>query len=489
MNVARTTIALAVLGLAAAWFAATRSGGPAEAIGPAAVERVAAAPAQDSGELAPVDPTQSASIEEFHEAVPVADESAGTAVASRATSLANAVSGRLVVRAVDALSNEPLRSFGARLASETRFADEHSRDASGELELPLSPDTYSIVISAPGYESLELAPARVAADETNRLEPARLRPGSGRILVDVLGALSDGRRLQVELIGAGRRPCEHCGDAVDPVVANAERTAALLAWDRVAPCPACGFASKGSRVAVGASQHAEFGNLASGNYALRVSDGSGLTICEPSELTLREGAVAQIAFDLSSLRYVELEFLDTDGRSLSEEWRLRLADTSDEVEEIVVEGNGMRVTSIALEFRDEAANLMATASFVPPLPRGSVGFSIGVGGGRAAFRLARATFDRARGPDDKLWPEPAAARFGPATVACELGNDGLARVGPLPSSRLELLASIAHFAADATVPATRATTRVTLKLRVMPTLPGAAPAIASYGAFEQAGMR
>jgi hypothetical protein len=487
MKAAHVAIALLLLGLCVAWLAWTGSDKRAAAIAAAPEAGDAVSPAKTPADRSPYTLTHPAPIDPITEEAAAFVESARTPVVSEATPVRKAGIGRLIVRAVDATTNEPLRYFGVRLVSDTRFASERSHDTSDEIELPLTPDTYSIVVSAPGYESVELPPAKVTADETNRLAPANLRPGSGSIWVDVSAAAFAGRSLYVELIGAGRRPCERCADTVDATAASDARA---RAWERTTPCASCGFAREQSRLPLSVSPNVEFASLGSGNYALRVSDDHGLTVCQERELVLRNGERARVAFDVSSLRFVELECFDTDGRSLTEEWRSRLADTQEDEAEIVSGDSGYRRQVIALEFSDDSQNRVATASILPPIPRGSAAVSIGVGR-RASDGLGstRRWFDRERRRDDTLWPEPAAAGFGPTIVACDIEDNGIARVGPLPSSLMELHATAAHFIADAVVPSSRATTRIALKLRTKPLELNATPEPATFSAFEMAGVK
>jgi len=389
--------------------------------------------------------------------------------------------GKLLVRAVDAATDEPLRSFGVRLLSETRFADERSHDASGELELPLTPGTYALVVSSPGYEPTEVAEATVRTGETNRLEPARLRAGAGVIVAEVLGR--DRLDLTVELIGVGRRPCERCGDDPDAAPGAAPDTGALDPWERDAPCSACGFSQDRSCVRLTSGQRAEFRGLASGHYALRVHDGGDLVVCEDREVFLPDAGFERVAFELSRERYVELEFLDVDERSLSDEWRRRLAEAGDEPEEVIVsfEG-GIRMNPITLAFSDDTSALVATAVVVPPLPQGAGGIFVS-GGSFASRPRSGASADRARRPEDLLRPAPVPARFD-LEIACDIDANGLARVGPLPSARLTLVATAESFAAEALVPASRTDTRVTLRLRSTVPEAAATPELATYARYE-----
>ena len=392
--------------------------------------------------------------------------------------------GKLLVRAVDATTDEPLRSFGVRLLNDARFADERTHDASGELELPLTPGTYALVVSAHGYEPTDVARATVAVDQTNRLEPVRLRAGTGVISAEVLGVPRDRLDLAVDLIGAGRRPCERCSDVDDPKAAL--DAGGVDPWERDTPCPFCGFMQDGSCVRLGAGARAEFRGLASGHYALRVHDGSERVLCEEREVLLPASGFEHVTLELSRERYVELVFLDVDEQSLSDEWRRRLADAGGEPEqEIVSYEGGIRANPFRLAFSDDTNAVVATAVLLPPLPPGAYAFSSGTS---FSSRRASASVDRARQPGDLLWPEPARARFD-LEVACDVDENGLVRVGPLPSSRLTLLATAENFAAQALVPASRADTRVTLRLRSSVPDSAATPELATYGRYELRGWK
>ena len=363
---------------------------------------------------------------------PVVPESAAVASWSSSRATPNANVGHLVVRGVDAATNEPLHSIGVRCVSETRLADELAQAAS-EIDLALSAGTYSILVSARGYESIELPEARVKAGETLRLPPARLRAGDGRIEVDVFGVPPGGRGLFVELIGTGRNPCGRCGESRGAGADGSDRVA--RAWQRSDACPSCGFARDRSRLSLAYGAYAEFAGLASGSYALRVTDNRGFSCCEPRSLVLRAGGVGRVAFDLSSPRTVRLECVDVNGRSLAEEMRQRLAEPAKAEAEGFVE-----IVPISLSFSDATGACVATAGLFPPAPRNAAWIAHSAGVGRAV-RATRTPFvDRARLPGEELRPPPTPPDFGIPKVACDVELDGLARVGPLPSSALALRA-------------------------------------------------
>ena len=381
--------------------------------------------------------------------------------------------GHLVVSAVDAATNETLPFVGARCVNDKRLADEFSKDPSGEIDLPLSSGVYSILVSARGYESGELPDALVIAGKTNRLEPARLRAGEGRIEVDVAGAAADGRKLLAELIGMGRHPCARCAEAEGP---DAGADVAARAWQRADPCRSCGFARDRSRLPLQYGAYAEFADLASGSYALRIIDERGFSQSEPRDLLLRAGDSARVAFDLASQRTVRVECLDVDGGSLSEVWRLRLAEPEQE--------EGFRVVPISLSFSDAAGACIATAKLVPPAPHHGVWAFTSWRGGTALHR--RPSFvDRARQPGEELQPQPTPAKFGIPEIACDVEHDGLARVGPLPSAVVAVHATAALFVADASVPES-SDALVTLRLRSGGDSASAPPESATYSAYEMA---
>ena len=139
---------------------------------------------------------------------------------------------------------------------------------------------------------------------------------------------------------------------------------------------------------------------------------------------------------------------------------------------------------ITLAFSDDTDCLAATAELIPPIPAGTVALSIGCGVGRRTAGFHRDSVDRARQPGDRLWSEPAPARFETPEIACDIDDSGLARVGPLPSSRLTLRATAENFAAEVLVPASRADTRITLKLRSTVSDSDLTPELATYSRYE-----
>ena len=406
---------------------------------------------------------------------PVAAGSVSSASSSSGRASPDWNVGHLVVRAVDAATNEPLRSIRVRCMSEARLADELSQDPSGEIDLALSSGAYSILVSSSGYEPIELPEARVRAGETLRLAPARLSAGNGGIQVDVAGVAPGGGRLFVELIGTGRHPCGRCGEGEDRAGVDVGR-----AWQRSDACPTCGFARDRSRLPLAFDAYAEFVGLASGSYALRIIDDRGFSVCEPRDVLLSAGDDARVAFDLASQRHVRVECVDVDGRSLSEEWRRRLAEPGEE------ESAGhFSIVPISLSFSDAASACVATATLVPPAPHGGASFFTSRRAG-ATRPVRRPSFvDRPRQPGEELRPQPTPPQFGTPQLACDVEDDGLARVGPLPSSAVAVHATAASFAADASVPEASGVVLVTLRLRLGE---GASspPESATYCAYELA---
>ncbi len=379
--------------------------------------------------------------------------------------------GHLIVEAVDAETNVQLPAIEVRLASETRFAREASKIA-GEVSVELTPDTYAIVVGAPGYEPVELPRAVVTSFETERLPPAKLRAGNGSITAILEGTFPESHQLDLQLIGAGRHPCSRCGDVLDPDAPNDPQTISGRAALRKFACPVCGYARERSSARVASPSRFEFTNLASGCYALRLIDERGLVVAGPYELTLRAGDTARARFEASSMRYVSIEWLDVDGRSLSEIWRdrvkanvERMKAMHDEDDPSSFDETIYRLDPFQLILTGDAGEPIATASFAPPPPNISLmAFSDGSGSFIGHRDGGSSRVDRERRPEDSLRPEPEPVHFGATVVTCDLQANGTARIGPLPNRRLVLRAATRQFAAEALVLDSADDTRVVLRL-------------------------
>lgn len=482
----RSTALLVVFALLAgvvAWCAGAVSIGPAlqPAIEPARATATVSEVERETGLATPA-ATRAAQHEAQHadgELAATADVSHRIALGPKPRASRRPDIGRLAVLAIDADTSEPLQSFRVRAGNDARIADETSSTPEGALELPLTADEYSIVVSAPGYESVALPATRVVAGQIARAEPAQLRGGAGSIAVELRGELAPIREFEVQLVGNGRRPCERCSDAGQHGVPNDERALRKQAWSRNTACPSCGFAASRSSARLAGGSSFTFDHLASGKYALRVVDADGQGVFPARELALHAGERTTLALDLGSLRYVELEWLDTDGRSLTEEWRRRIGARELDVDPA---GSERRLRSNPLELAFLLADTTAaSATLHPPLPRGFV--SRGMRYCCGCSRMSRRDrVDRPRRPEETLWPEPVPARLESAQVACKLLLDGRARVGPVPVSNLRLHVTAENFAADAEIPASASTEHVTLRLHS--TLVESGPEQATYCGYE-----
>ncbi len=380
--------------------------------------------------------------------------------------------GTLELRAVDARTGAPLQSLRVRLASSTRLADRLSAPGSAELRLTLTPGSYSLLALSPGYEPLELSPLGVVAGQTLAPEPLRMRAASARVAGFATGDLRPERGLQAELFGDGRSPCAQCpgGGGSDP-------------------CPACGYALEASRRTLGADGPFAFEHLLAGSYALRLVDAEQRTIGAAQALELREGQDLRLDLAAPALRTLEVELLDTDGRSLAGEWgrrvRAQAAAADDVFSELVVTDSSGRAPEFTCTFRSGERSIAETALEVPEPPdgaqRGYTAVSVS-SGGHARVGSARPTSldDRPRAPFEALRPESRAPVIEATPVRASVGEDGLARFEPLPATELLLELSSGPFAARTTIPPSSATTRVQARLRAD---------AGTYAEFERAPRR
>ena len=390
----------------------------------------------------------------------------------------------LVVRAVDKDTGAALSAIRVRALSDTRFANERSDGTGGQVFVGMTPGTYDLLVSADGYDSLELPAVFIASGAIVRFDPVQLPPGSGRIVVDVIGERAlDG--LSVELIGAGRHPCALCSADVE----NGVHVAVAFPAERKTPCAACGFARDRSLLPITGKPCVEFSNLAREKYVLRLVGAGGEVIGDAREFELACGEAQRVTLDAAHWRMVEVEIADTDGVSLAAEWARRLAALESEVEQDLesFEDLGDDGLPVELLFRCREQRV-AEATVTPPTPFG-FGRCFSVGGATvcpAGRRGPRATVDHARRPEDTLLPQLRAPYVEPYIVPCEFDARGLVILGPVSASELELTARAGVLNAKATLTQERGTTRVRLQFHIDPRSNGDAREGETYRALESA---
>lgn len=424
------------------------------------------------------------------DARPIIDEPHRAVVESRDASKPPTTLGTLVLRVADPSRSGPLRWFDARLASETRFARERCNGAAGELALTLTPGTYATWISSPGYEPVEIESIEVAGGDSARPAAIVLQPGTGVIRARIVGEPNPDRTFTLELVGAGRHPCERCserddaarrdnatardnsaardnGVARDAAVRREDPDETIArAWSRSAPCSHCGFAAARSSRWIRSGEEFEFSHLASGEYALRLLDDRGQTIGATRRVALAPRGSSSMVFDATSDRELEIELFDVDGSSLSEEWRRRM-DGKPDVEisspRSVIEAEGVRVTVF-----DDGLEL-ANATLVPPdasgrrrsAPSSFSGRRLGTGARpRGPGELA----DHARRPNESLQPIAEKLELPDTRIEFELQSNGLVTIGRVPPSALRVRVTAPHSYGWADVPASRATTHVVIHM-------------------------
>jgi hypothetical protein len=393
--------------------------------------------------------------------------------------------GTLIVEAIDPSRLGLLRWFDVRVANSARFAERRSSPSAHEVELPLTPGIYSAAILSPGYEPVEIPTVEVRSGETVRPAPIMLMPGSGEIFVEVNGTPDLERKLVVELLGEGRHPCSRCAsnddradfaphtDAFkrgDSDVANVPASRTDAAWNRPGACPACGFARELSRAWLHGRDNFTFTNLASGCYAVRLADEKGRTIGESQQVQLAAGAKSSIAFESLVTRSIEIEMIDVDGQSLSEEWNRRLTAKETATSEVVSYDDTERAFQCV--FTDERGNV-SHVTFQPPSPPGHHGLRPSAFGGRrlgtgiAHDPEANHGIDRTRKTGDVLRPNCDMPYFAPVRTECVIGELGIVTIGPLSSSSLKLRVSVPNASSEQLIPASRATTRVQVRLHAL----------------------
>jgi hypothetical protein len=407
---------------------------------------------------------------------PVDSDSHRELVTRSSTATPTRASGVLALHVVDNGALDPLRWFSVRAISATRFAEERCEGAT-DFELRLTPGSYALLVASPGHEVFELPSVQIASGAITRLPTIELRAGSARIEGEIIGPAPSDHTFMVELIGAGRQPCVQCAEPIDPDASAAER--AEKAWSREKPCSVCGFARDQSCLFVHGGDSFAFLDLVSGPYAIRLADGSS-TIGVVRPIVLAEGALASIVLDASNQRMVELEVFDGDGTSLSKLWARRRAWTRPAVEPQDADALvGTATVEIAFSI-DRAC--VGNTTFVPPLTARRVRmaplmlFNEDAVTARAlddavwaAILVAQAPHlhhpvDRERTAADSLHPSAQPVQFENAKLRCDLGENGLLTVGPVPTCRLQMRVTSAGSSAEAFIPASHEDMRVEIWL-------------------------
>jgi hypothetical protein len=391
--------------------------------------------------------------------------------------------GTLALTVTDDSVLGPLRWFAVRIANESRYASERGL-GSTELSLPLTPGTYTVVVAAPGYETVEIPNVVLAGGDTTRPPSIQLQPGSGRIHGQVIGNAPPEHRFNVELRGDGRHPCERCCK-VDPKASDG--------FLPQPPCGQCGFARGASVVSVLAGDRFEFRNLASGKYVVRLSDGD-LTISGPTVVVLAPGAIESVVFDATTTRSVDIDVLSAAGGSLSALW----ADRRDSQAPMAASDDVQPPDSaypVTLAFLADGVEVAHTI-FFPPVaapqkskdPEDAIREKLVEAGRRASIedmmsrmnsdarmlddianKLAKRegrVVDRPRNPTDRLHPSSDDPHFETSSaINCAVGTNGVLTLGALPVRQLRVRVSTPWASAEADVPESRDTIRVSVRLR------------------------
>ena len=350
----------------------------------------------------------------------------------------SAATGHLQIRAVDSETGELLAPIRVRAASETRIADRGSHPGVDRVDLALSPDSYSLLVLAQGYEPTELVSLPVCGGENITLEPVRLHAGSARVLGVVTGDLSAEGGCFVELLGEGRRPCARCAPGEND--------------DR---CAACGYSSESSILPVVPGCQFAFEGLASGPYAIRLIDEGQRMLAVPCSFDLEAAVSLEVEVEASPLRSVRVELIDTDGSSLAGEWSARIAKTPNAEEVEVIDRSPDWKEAIVIRCQAYVGDYKLAESSLepPPLDPGSVRFTAMRSISCCGLRGPRnGVDDRHRDRSELLRPPPKPPRIEPDEFLSEVDADGLLRLDSLPSLELTLKMTCGPFAATARIP-------------------------------------
>ena len=363
--------------------------------------------------------------------------------------------GQLVISAIDSDTRLPIARFYLRAVDGSKANELHSARGKTSLAISLLPGVYQLLVGAQGYEPSALPPVRVPPGETVTLDPVPLRAGDARVVGIVFGSRSIESGLRMELLGAGRRPCEKCPLGANPSLPG--KPDADLAWGRAVPCSTCGYSAKSSVLFVPESGTATFQSLASGAYTLRLMSKQGKPIGTPTTVQLRAGETMPVELEYSPLRTLRVEILDTDGQSLATDWAARIRAKHAGDVNAVNDASPEAALSEPPEFDcwfHSGGSWIAFSSFLPPDSSGGTGNPATSEGTRnaAAARKWDLFLNRARSLNQSLRPEERAPELEPSTLPAHIDEDGLLCLESVPSSALTLELTCRAFVVVIAVP-------------------------------------
>ncbi len=387
-----------------------------------------------------------------------------TRVPRASAKAARTMSGRLVVRAVDAVTREELDRVRVRAANAERIADRTVGPGQAEVALSLTPGAYSPLVLVPGYEPVELDVVRVDAGAEVGLT-AELRRGSASIVGLAIGSAL---AMHAELTGSGRHPCDRCAELGASTGAGGQRDVRRAdGWNRTTPCTHCGFAAAFTRVPVGPGGNFEFTGLGSGTYALRLTDDRGHSDGAPLLAVLSEGERLRVELRAPVLRDVLVDLIDVDRVSLAAAWGANVLDLASNDETDIVSFEGVEeARELVWRFAVfEGTQFFGRGEFSTPTRAGTV---IGVGAAFGGRKFGTSTRDdRERRADEELRPPAEVPKFPEVALASNVRADGLVQIEGVPARELAIRLTCEPFLATVTVPDSTATTTVGAQLERM----------------------
>jgi len=322
--------------------------------------------------------------------------------------------GRVKLRVVDARTGAELSGCDVRFLCASRFA---AMEKASVVDVALTSGTWSLSVSADGYEPELREGVVVAADEQNDLGVIALARGTGVIEGRIRSDGVDAALPRfVELRGAGRSPCELCGR---------EPTCCGYAWDR-------------SLLRVGGDGRFFFRGLAAGSYFVRPLDDRPRL--EPTtRIELARGEVRFVELTLAAPVVLTFELLDEQGAPFVGVWANDYEETPEKIHvDLDVDGvaTGFDAGPDPAELRDRIGPPRFLGQS-PPFDEVTEATSIGIG---SPFRLPGLRADRARGPDDSLAARADVPFFAALELACGRTAPNAYFVHDLPASRVRMKA-------------------------------------------------
>jgi hypothetical protein len=342
--------------------------------------------------------------------------------------------GRVYFNVISALDGEVIDPVNLRFMNEDRFAD---YGGSGSDYVLLSEGIYTCAVTAPGFEPLRLADVRVRAWKNTDLGTLVMRGGGALIEGTVQVAPADAEiPIEVELYGAGRRPCDLCRAFHKPGCDEPEK-----------PCP-CGYGKEKTTLQILGDQSFRFPSLAGGTYYIRAR-AVGSRYFDEKKVVLDAQGYAWTSLSVARDRALSFYLIREEGRPFLP------VDRKACEEEVLALEEFEDCFDLYIDFTFKREGRLIAYGLAEPVLSGEVFDEIIMHDDEimmfGAISGEPRGIDRARNPQDLLIPSYSKPLFNPIELIVKRHNNNHWTLSPLPTMRLETEVSYCDFRSDSFV--------------------------------------